>query len=176
MNLRSAISTASAIGTLFLPVVSLSSTATQAAQIKISPAQASLKGPLKDYVVTNKTEKSVKSVVTSLKKEFEKNNFLIKAIIDHQSIARTQGLKVPPNTALLVGLPSFEAPVIKSNPAASLFVPLTVAVWRENSITYIAYWNPNTDFKTNLGPLSKDANAVVNEMTVTLKKLVKKAL
>ncbi|WP_413402034.1 MULTISPECIES: DUF302 domain-containing protein [unclassified Synechococcus] len=49
-------------------------------------------------------------------------------MIDHQSIAKSQGLEIPENTALLVGLPSFEAPIIKANPVGSLFVPLTVAV------------------------------------------------
>ena len=174
MNLISAIATVSAIGALYLPVSGLSPSASQAAPL--SPSQASLEGPLKNYVVTNKTYKSVEDVVGVLKREFESNNFMVKAIIDHQVIAKSQGLEVPPNTALLVGLPSFEAPIVKANPAASLFVPLTVAVWREGSITYIAYWNPNTDFNNNLGPLPKDVSVVVNAMKGTLSQIVKNAL
>ena len=97
-------------------------------------------------------------------------------MIDHQSIAKSQGLEIPENTALLVGLPSFEAPIIKANPVGSLFVPLTFAVWRENQITYIAYWNPSTDFKDNLGSLSKDADEVIRAMTMDLQKIVQNAL
>ncbi|WP_197459949.1 DUF302 domain-containing protein [Synechococcus sp. MIT S9508] len=68
-------------------------------------------------------------------------------VTDHQSITKSQGLDIPANTALLVGLPSFEAPIIKGDPAGSQFVPLTVAAWRDDQITCIAYWNPYTDFK-----------------------------
>ncbi len=172
MNLKSAIATVSTLVALYLPATGTVAIQTKAESIKPSPAQVTLSGPLKGYVVINKTSQSVEDVVTSLKKELAINNFLVKAIIDHQAIAKTQGLEVPPNTALLVGLPSFEAPIIKSNSAASLFVPLTVAVWRENAMTYIVYWNPNTDLKTNLGPFGKDANNVVDSMTVTLKKMI----
>lgn len=157
-----------------MPLMGLIPSATQAAPL--NSAQASLKGPLKNYVVVNKTYKRVEDVVDTLKAEFQANNFIIKSVIDHQDIARSQGLEVPPNTALLVGLPSFEAPIVKSNPAASLFVPLTFAIWREDSITYIVYWDPNSDFKTNLGPLSKEAGAVVNTMSSTLKRIVQNAL
>ena len=157
-----------------MPLIGLSPSATQAAPL--NSAQASLNGPLKNYVIVSKTYKQVEDVVDTLKKEFKANNFIIKGVIDHQDIARSQGLEVPPNTALLVGLPSFEAPIIKSNPAASLFVPLTLAIWREDSITYIAYWDPNSDFKTNLGPLSKEAGEVVDTMTTMLKQIVQNAL
>ena len=157
-----------------MPLIGLSPSVTQAAPL--NSAQASLNGPLKNYVIVSKTYKQVEDVVDTLKKEFKANNFIIKGVIDHQDIARSQGLEVPPNTALLVGLPSFEAPIIESNPAASLFVPLTLAIWREDSITYIAYWDPNSDFKTNLGPLSKEAGEVVDTMTTMLKQIVQNAL
>ena len=174
MSLISSFATVCAIGTLYMPLTGLSPSAMHAAPL--NSALISLDGPLKNYVVTNKTYKRVEDVVDALKKEFEANKFIVKGIIDHQDIARSQGLEVPPNTALLVGLPSFEAPIIKSNPAASLFVPLTVAIWRDDSITYIAYWDPNSDFRTNLGPLSKEASEVVNIMTTTLRKIVETAL
>jgi len=57
---------------------------------------------------------------------------LAEGVIDHQSIAKSQGLDIPANTALLVGLRSFEAPMIKDNPAGSQFVPLTVAAWGDD--------------------------------------------
>ena len=47
-------------------------------------------------------------------------------VIDHQSIAKSQGLDVPANTALLIGLRSFEAPMIRDNPAGSQFVPYSL--------------------------------------------------
>ena len=174
MSLTSSLATFCAIGALYMPLIGLSPSATQAAPL--NSAQASLNGPLKNYVIVSKTYKQVEDVVDTLKTEFKANNFIIKGVIDHQDIARSQGLEVPPNTALLVGLPSFEAPIIESNPAASLFVPLTLAIWREDSITYIAYWDPNSDFKTNLGPLSKEAGEVVDTMTTMLKQIVQNAL
>ena len=174
MSLTSSLATFCAIGALYMPLIGLSPSVTQAAPL--NSALISLEGPLKNYVVINKTYKRVEDVVDALKKEFEANNFIIKGIIDHQDIARSQGLEVSPNIALLVGLPSFEDPIIQSNPAASLFVPLTIAVWRNDSITYIAYWDPNSDFRTNLGPLSKEASEVVNTMTIVLSKIVETVL
>jgi len=52
---------------------------------------------------------------------------LAEGVIDHQSIRKSKGLDIPANTALLVGLPSFEAPTIKDKSAGSQFIPLTVA-------------------------------------------------
>ena len=174
MNVFAAMATATVTGFLFLPAATSNLYPAEAAPL--SPALSSLDGPLKNYVVSRKTPKSVEEVVGALKRDFKKNNFIVKGVIDHQSIAKSQGLEIPENTALLVGLPSFEAPIIKANPVGSLFVPLTVAVWRENKITYIAYWNPSTDFKNNLGSLSKDADEVIRAMTMDLQKIVQNAL
>ena len=173
MNVLAAMATAAVTGFLFLPVATSNLYPAEAASL--SPALSSLDGPLKNYVVSRKTPKSVEEVVGALKRDFKKNNFIVKGVIDHQSIAKSQGLGIPENTALLVGLPSFEAPIIKANPVGSLFVPLTVAVWRENQITYIAYWNPSTDFKDNLRSLSKDADEVIRAMTMDLQKIVQHA-
>ena len=97
-------------------------------------------------------------------------------VIDHQSIAKSKGLDVPANTALLIGLRSFEAPMIKDNPAGSQFVPLTVAVSGYDQITCIAYWNPYTDFKNNLGSLSKGGSKFIQFMVVDLIKIIQGAL
>ena len=166
--------TASLAGFLFLPNTTLNLYSAKSAPL--SPALSSLNGPLRNYVISSKTSKSVEEVVEILKRGFQKNNFMIKGIINHQSIANSQGLQIPANIALLVGLPSFEAPIIKANPIGSLFVPLTIAVWRESETTYIAYWNPSTDFADNLGSLSKEANEVIESMTIDLKKIIQNAL
>ena len=166
--------TASFAGFLFLPIASSNLHSANAAPL--SPALSSLNGPLRNYVISIKTSKSVEEVVKILKRDFQENNFMVKGVINHQAIAKSQGLEIPANTALLVGLPSFEAPIIKANPIGSLFVPLTIAVWRESQITYIAYWNPSTDFADNLGPLSKEADAVIQSMTIDLKKIIQNAL
>lgn len=166
--------TVSVAGFLFLPLNILNLYPAKATPL--SPALSSLNGPLRKYVISSKTSKSVEEVVEILKREFQDNNFMVKGVINHQSIAKSQGLEIPANTALLVGLPSFEAPIIKANPIGSLFVPLTIAVWRESQITYIAYWNPSTDFSDNLGSLSKEADEVIRSMTVNLKKIIQNAL
>ena len=173
-NLLASIATLSFAGFLFLPCTTLNQHSAKAAPL--SPALTSLDGPLRNYVISNKSSKSVEEVVKILKRDFQENNFMVKGVINHQSIAKSQGLEIPANIALLVGLPSFEAPVIKANPIGSLFVPLTIAVWRESEITYIAYWNPSTDFADNLGSLSKEADEAIQSMTVDLKKIIQNAL
>jgi len=166
--------TISVAGFLLLPISTLNLYSAKAAPL--SPALSSLNGPLRKYVISSKTSKSVEEVVEILKRNFQKNNFMVKAVINHQSIAKSQSLQIPANTALLVGLPSFEAPIIKSNPIGSLFVPLTIAVWRESEFTYIAYWNPSTDFADNLGSLSKEADEAIESMTINLKNIIQNAL
>ena len=166
--------TVSVAGFLFLPTTTLNLYPAKATPL--SPALSSLNGPLRNYVISSKTSKSVEEVVETLKRDFHENNFMVKGVINHQSIAKSQGLEIPANTALLIGLPSFEAPIIEANPIGSLFVPLTIAVWRESQITYIAYWNPSTDFTDNLGSLSKEADEVIRSMTIDLKKIIQNAL
>ena len=173
MNFFASMAAASVVGFLFLPATF---NIYPAEATTLSPALSSLNGPLKNYVITSKTSKKVVEVVEALRRNFQDNNFIVKGVIDHQSIAKSQGLEIPSNTALLVGLPSFEAPIIKANPIGSLFVPLTVAVWREDQTTYIAYWNPSTDFTDNLGSLSKEADEAIKSMTISLKKIVQNSL
>ena len=86
---------------------------------------------MKNYVLTVDSLKSVDDVIDLLQKEFLKRGFIIKGIINHQDIAKSQAIEIPPNEALLAGLTSFEAPVIKANPLGGLFVPLTLSVWSE---------------------------------------------
>ena len=172
MKLLPTFAAASVFGALLLPVAVFTSPSSQSAPLDL--AQESLKGPLKDYVVVNKTPNSVSNTISALKREFENRNFIVKGVIDHQKIAKSQGLTIPPNTALLVGQPSFEAPIIKANPVGSLFVPLTIVVWRSGETTYIAYWNPKTDFGNNLGTnADKDATNAINTMTNTLVEIVR---
>ena len=61
-----------------MPLTGLSPSAMHAAPL--NSALISLDGPLKNYVVTNKTYKRVEDVVDALKKEFEANNFIVKGI------------------------------------------------------------------------------------------------
>ena len=169
-----AMTAASIFGISLVPATVFTSPAIQSAPLDL--ARESLEGPLRDYVVVMETSKSVRDTVSILKKEFEQRNFIVKGVINHQKIAKSQGLEIPPNTALLVGLPSFEAPIIKANPVGSLFVPLTVAVWKANEKTFVAYWNPKTDFGRNLGTKNnKDADNAINRMTSNLDEIVRSA-
>ena len=161
-------SAAISIGTLIAPL------ATAGAPLL---AEDSPKGPLKGYVTTYSSSKPVEELVGHLRNNFLGNKFLIKGIIDHQEIALSQGIKIPKNTALLVGLPSFEAPIIKANPLGSLFIPLVIAVWRDNEKTNVSYWNPSTDFGDNLEIKdNNEAMRAIDKMQKSLKKIVTSAL
>ena len=55
----------------------------------LSLANKSLEGPLKDYVVTVDSLKSVDDVIDLLQQEFLKRGFIVKGIINHQDIAKS---------------------------------------------------------------------------------------
>lgn len=131
---------------------------------------------LYQYLSISKSTKSVQQTVASLMKIFLNNRFIIKAQIDHQKIARSQGFTIPSNMSLLVGLPSYEAPVIESNPLGSLFVPLTVVVWDQSGVTNVAYWNPQKNIGSLLDITSGDAKNAIDKMTYFLDTIVQKAI
>ena len=170
MKLLFPFATASALSASLVVVSLLSPVPIQSGPLSL--ANKSLEGPLKDYVVTVDSWKSVDDVIDLLQQEFLKRGFIVKGIINHQDIAKSQAIEIPPNKALLVGLPSFEAPVIKANPLGGLFVPLTVSVWQANEKTRISYWNPKTDIGSNL--LIHESNAVkaLDDMTLIFASVV----
>ena len=75
MNVFAAMATATVTG-FFLPVATSNLYPAEAAPL--SPALSSLDGPLKNYVVSRKTPKSVEEVVGALKRDFKKIILLLR--------------------------------------------------------------------------------------------------
>lgn len=90
--------------------------------------------------------RSVTETTKDIIQQLKHNEMEIKAVIDHQKIAKSIGHDVRPTMAVLFGKPEFEYPLIKADQRVALFVPMTFVIWQdEQGKTEISYWDPSTD-------------------------------
>jgi uncharacterized protein (DUF302 family) len=94
---------------------------------------------------------------------------VVRDVIDHQKIATALGHKMAPNMEVLFGCPNFDYSMVSANPMFSLYLPMTLVVWRDsNSKVYISYWNPQRDMASLLDLGQADAIKAAREMSERL--------
>ncbi|MGE0724065.1 MAG: DUF302 domain-containing protein [Alphaproteobacteria bacterium] len=94
--------------------------------------------------VTRQSAVEFATTVERLKAEIEKRGATIVAVVDHAAAARANGLELRPTTAIIFGNPRLGTPVMASNQAAGLDLPMRIVVWQDAaSKTWIGYRRPS---------------------------------
>ncbi|MDF1796049.1 MAG: DUF302 domain-containing protein [Coxiellaceae bacterium] len=127
-------------------------------------------------VRTVPSQYNVKQTVQRLVVILRRDNFIVRGLINHQSIAKSLGHDVKPNIEILAGRPDFDYPLINANPMSALFLPLAFVVWEgEGNVTYVSYWDPKNNITPLLDLKNADAIKVVDKMSARLVKLIASA-
>jgi uncharacterized protein (DUF302 family) len=96
------------------------------------------------------------------------------ARIKHQAGAKKAGMSLRPTEVLIFGNPKMGTPLMQSNPAIGLDLPLRAVAWEgEGGVSYLAYTDPAA-LKARYG--IKDRDAVFANMTKALKKFTDMAV
>lgn len=104
--------------------------------------------------------------VARLQAEIEKRGAKIVAVVDHAGAARANGLELRPTTAIIFGNPQLGTPLMASNQAAGLDLPLRMVVWQDASAKVrVGYWKPSDMAAAHA---IRDRDDVVGRMTAAL--------
>ena len=97
-----------------------------------------------DGLIVKKSDFGVTKTLDRLGIALERKGITIFARINHEKGARSVGLELEPMEVLLFGNPKLGTPLMQSNPAIGLDLPLKAVVWRDkNGTVMLAYTNPS---------------------------------
>lgn len=119
---------------------------------------------------------SVAQTTKTLVRELKRSGFIIRAIINHQLVAKSQGHSIAPNTEILLGYPDFDYAVVSANPRAALFLPLSMVLWQDSDgKNYASYWDPKQDLVPLIDLRKQKAVKAALAMSDRLSRLVNAA-
>lgn len=96
-----------------------------------------------DMMVQRLSGQSVQVTMDNLEKLVLQKGLQVFARIDHAAGAKAVGLDLPPTQLLLFGNPKAGTPLIQSNPAIGIDLPLRVLVWEDpGGKVWIGYKDP----------------------------------
>ncbi|MDH5648269.1 MAG: DUF302 domain-containing protein [Gammaproteobacteria bacterium] len=94
-------------------------------------------------LIVKKSEYSTEKTIKRLKAVLAQKGIRVFAHVNHFENAASVGLKIRPTELLIFGNPKLGTPLIKSNPAAGLDLPMKVLVWQdEKGQTWLVYNDP----------------------------------
>lgn len=103
-----------------------------------APAAAQAPAP-----VTKTSPHDVTATVARLEAAITKRGAAIVAKVDHAAAAKANGLDLRPSVVVIFGNPKLGTPLMQSNPAAGLDLPMRVLVWQDAAgAVKIGYWPP----------------------------------
>ncbi len=96
-----------------------------------------------DGLIVKKSDFGVTKTLDRLGIALERAGIKVFARIDHAKGAAGAGLDLAPTAALIFGSPKIGTPLMQSNPAIGLDLPLKAAAWQDaDGATWLAYTDP----------------------------------
>lgn len=120
-----------------------------------------------DMVVKDSAH-DVKTTADRLQAAMEKNGITVFARVDHAKGAASIDQELPAMEVIIFGNPKLGTPLMQSNPAIGLDLPMKILVWDAAGATKIGYLAPE-DLKARYG--ISDRDAVFETMTGALGKM-----
>lgn len=119
--------------------------------------------------IVQKSAHSVSKTMDRLEAALKSKGVTIFNRIDHAAGAQKIGAKLAPTQLLIFGNPKLGTPLMQSNPAAGLDLPLKALVWQDaKGDVWLSYNDPA--FVTNRHTI-KDKDAVAKKMSGILAKM-----
>jgi uncharacterized protein (DUF302 family) len=142
--------------------------------VAIAAAPAAAKEPpRRELLVKVESKFPVKETLDRLAAEIEKRGLKVAARIDHAAGAKAAGMELPPTEVLLFGNPKLGTPLMQSNPAAGIDLPMKVLAWQDKAgKVWIGY---NAPVSLAARHAIRDRAEVVKSMSAALSGLVKAA-
>lgn len=84
-------------------------------------------------LTTVESKFSVKETGDRLVAELDKRSIKVAARIDHAAGAKTVGLDMPPTEVIMFGNPKLGTPLMLSQPAVAIELPMKILIWQEKS-------------------------------------------
>ena len=110
--------------------------------LAFSAAPASAQAP---QLVTKKSAHDAAATVARLEEAIKKRGAAIVAKVDHAAAAKANGMELRPAVVVIFGNPKLGTPLMQSNPAAGLDLPMRVLVWQDAAGAVMAgYWPPSS--------------------------------
>lgn len=106
--------------------------------LAFSAAPASAQAP---QLVTKKSAHNAADTVARLEEAIKKRGAAIVAKVDHAAAAKANGMELRPAVVVIFGNPKLGTPLMQSNPAAGLDLPMRVLVWQDTAgAVMVGYW------------------------------------
>lgn len=97
-----------------------------------------------DLLVTKKSNASVSETLDRLTKALESKGIKIFARVDHAAGAKGVDLELPPTELLIFGNPKLGTPLMQSNRAIAIDLPMKALAWQDKDGTvYLSYTAPD---------------------------------
>jgi uncharacterized protein (DUF302 family) len=126
-----------------------------------------------DSLVAVESRFPVKETMDRLSAELDKRGIKVAARIDHAAGAKAVGMELPPTEVLMFGNPKLGTPLMLSNPAAGIDLPMKVLAWQDKTgKVWVGYNAPEALAARHA---IKDRDEVVGAMAGALGGLVKAA-
>jgi uncharacterized protein (DUF302 family) len=126
-----------------------------------------------ESLVTVESKFPVKESLDRLSAELEKRGIKVAGRINHADGAKAVGMDLPPIEVMMFGNPKLGTPLMQSNPAVGIELPMKVLAWQDKAgKVWLGYQAPQAIAAKHA---IKDRDEVVQALAVTLSGLVKAA-
>ena len=127
-----------------------------------------------DGLIIKQSDFGVLKTLDRLGIALERAGITVFARIDHTKGAHSVGMELPPIAVIIFGSPKIGTPLMKSNPAVGLDLPLKAVAWKEDDGTVkLAYTDPA--WLANRYAIS-DRDEVLKKMSGALAKFTEMAV
>jgi uncharacterized protein (DUF302 family) len=128
---------------------------------------------LAEKLVAIESKFGVKETLDRLTVALEQRGIKPAARIDHAAGAKTVGMELPPAEVLMFGNPKLGTPLMQSNPAIGIDLPMKVLAWQDKAgKVWVGYTAPDV-LKARYGITDRDE--MFKAMTAALQGLAKAA-
>jgi uncharacterized protein (DUF302 family) len=153
---------------IFLPLAAALSVAGFVAGVTLGGSHAAA-----ESLTTVESKFPVKETLDRLSAELERRGIKVAARIDHAAGAKAVGMELPPTEVLMFGNPKLGTPLMQSNPAIGIDLPMKVLAWQDKAGKVWIGYNAADDLAARHG--IKDRDEAVKAMAGALGGLVKGA-
>jgi uncharacterized protein (DUF302 family) len=128
---------------------------------------------LADKLEATESKFGVKETLDRLVAALDQRGIKVAARIDHAAGAKAVGMELPPTEVLIFGNPKLGTPLMQSNPAIGIDLPMKVLAWQDEAgKVWVGYAAPEA-LKARHGITDRDQ--VFSTMSSALAGLVKTA-
>ncbi len=126
---------------------------------------------LADKLEATESKFGVKETLDRLVAALDQRGIKVAARIDHAAGAKAVGMELPPTEVLIFGNPKLGTPLMQSNPAIGIDLPMKVLAWQDEAgKVWVGYAAPEA-LKARHGIIDRDQ--VSSTMSSALAGLVK---